>query len=115
MDMLYNPTVGANLMSKSFALTCLGEEPHDPTIKSFRITKHSNLKGLRILHNITLHHNNVEMALDFHVFDKTNFDILIGHPLEKLFLDPPKIGDLDVKLGRDTFTIPITRVKNSMA
>jgi hypothetical protein len=47
------------------------------------------------------------MTLDFHVFNITDFDILIGHPLEKLFLEPPKIGDLDVKLGRDTFTIPI--------
>jgi hypothetical protein len=40
---------------------------------------------------------------------------LIGHPLENLFVDPPKIGELDVKLGRDTFTIPITRVKNLVA
>jgi hypothetical protein len=47
------------------------------------------------------------MTLDFHVFNIIDFDILIGHPLEKLFLEPPKTGDLDVKLGRDTFTIPI--------
>jgi hypothetical protein len=37
MDVLYNPTIGANLMSKSFAHTCLGEEPRAPTVKSFRI------------------------------------------------------------------------------
>jgi hypothetical protein len=55
------------------------------------------------------------LALDFHVFDIQDFNILIGHPLEKLFLDPPKIGDLDVMLARDTFTIPITRANNSMA
>ena len=84
--MLYNPNVEANLMSKSFALTCLGEEPRAPTVKSFRIALHSSLKGLRILHNITLHHGNVEMALNFLVFDIIDFDILIGHPLEKLFL-----------------------------
>jgi len=28
---------------------------------------------------------------------------MIGHPLEKLFIEPPKIGELDIKLGRDTF------------
>jgi hypothetical protein len=39
------------------------------------------------------------MALDFHVFAIQDFDVLIGHPLEKLFVDPPKIGELDVKLG----------------
>ena len=65
------------------------------------------LEGLGILHNISLYHNNVEVALDFHVFDIQDFDILIGHPLKNL-LNPPKIGDLDIKLGRDTFTIPIT-------
>jgi hypothetical protein len=37
VDTLYNPTVGANLMSKSFALTCLGKEPRAPTVKSFRV------------------------------------------------------------------------------
>jgi hypothetical protein len=29
-------------------------------------------------------------------------------------MEPPSSGELDVKLGRDTFTIPITRGKNSM-
>jgi hypothetical protein len=40
---------------------------------------------------------------------------MIGHPVEKLIMEPPLSGALDVKLGRDTFTIPITRAKNSMA
>ena len=40
---------------------------------------------------------------------------MIGHPLENLFIEPPLSGDLSVKLGRDTFSIPITRAKNSMA
>ena len=40
---------------------------------------------------------------------------MIGHPLEKLFIEPPMSWDLDIKLGRETFSIPITRVKNSMS
>ena len=55
------------------------------------------------------------MALYFHVFDMEDFDIMIGHPLEKLFANPPKTGELDIKLGRDTFIIPITWAKNSVA
>ena len=90
-------------MSKSFALTCLGEDPRAPTMKSFRITPQSSLKGLGILHNITLHHGDVEMALDFHVFDITDFDILIWHPLEKLFLDPPKNKGSRRKVGERHF------------
>ena len=40
---------------------------------------------------------------------------MIGHPLEKLFIEPPMSGDLDIKLGRETFSIPITQAKNSVA
>jgi hypothetical protein len=40
----------------------------------------SSIKELGILHNIALHHGNVEMVLDFHVFDISDFDFLIGHP-----------------------------------
>ena len=72
------------------------------------------LEGLGILHNISLYHNNVEVALDFHVFDIQDFDIMIGHPLEKFFIELPTSGDLDIKLGRETFSIPITQAKNSM-
>jgi hypothetical protein len=114
-NILYNPIVGVNLMSASFASTYLGDEPLTPTNKTFRIAPRSRFKGLGILHNISLCHNNVEVILDFHVFDIQDFNILIGHPLEKLFIETPSSGDLDVKLGRDTFSIPITRDKTSVA
>ena len=107
MDVLYNPTVLANLMSTSFVHTYFSNDAITPTIKSYRITPHVRLEGLGVLHNISLYYNVNEVPLDFHVFDIQDFDILIGHPLENLF-DHPKIGDPEVKLGRDTFTIPIT-------
>ena len=44
----------------------------------------------------------------------TDFDIMIGHPLEKRIVEPLSSRALDVKLGRDTFSIPITRAKNSV-
>ena len=97
--MLYNPIVGANLMSNSFTLTCLGKEPPTPTVKFFRVAPQSSLKGLGILHNITLHHGNVEMALDFHVFDISDFDILIGHPPRKTLLGPTKNRGYRHKVG----------------
>ena len=39
---------------------------------------------------------------------------MIWHPLEKLFIETPSSGDLDVKIGRNTFSIPITLAKNSV-
>jgi hypothetical protein len=40
---------------------------------------------------------------------------LIGHPLEKLIVETPSSGALDIKLGRDIFTISVTQAKNSLA
>ena len=91
-------------MSISFASTYFGNEPLALTNKSFRNNPWSVLKGHGIQHNTMIHHDDVVMAVDFHVFDIQDFDILIGHPLEKLFLNAPKTGEIDVKLGRDTFT-----------
>ena len=40
---------------------------------------------------------------------------MIGHPVEKLFLDVPNLGGLKVSLGGKPFTLPIGQAKNSMA
>jgi len=80
VDVLYLPTVGANLMYVSFAFAYFGNESFAPTNKSLRNNPWSVLKGHGILHNTTIHHDDVVMALDLHVFDIQDFDILIGHP-----------------------------------
>jgi hypothetical protein len=108
VDALYNPYVGANLMSAAFAFAYLSEKSMASTVKSLRSSPRTSLKGLGTLHDTTLHHGDMEVALDFHVFKIQDFNIMIRHPLEKLIVEPPSSGALDVKLGRDTFTIPIT-------
>jgi hypothetical protein len=57
---------------------------------------------------VPIWHEDVEIDLDFHVFEVHDFDILIGHPFEQVFLEIPMLGNLDVKLGRDTFSIAIS-------
>ena len=56
-----------------------------------------------------------EIALDFHVFKVQDFDIHIGHPVEKLFLDVSTLGKLEVSLGGGSYTLPIGQTKNSLA
>ena len=68
MDVLYNPSVGANLMSVDYASAYLGEKSLAPTVKSFRSSPRTSLKGLGVLHDTTLHHRYIKVALDFHVF-----------------------------------------------
>ena len=67
----------------SFAQTFLGDENLTPTRKVLRLGSRSNLVSKGLLHAIYI--NQTILALDFHVFDTQDFDVLIGHPLEKLF------------------------------
>jgi hypothetical protein len=53
--------------------------------------------------------------LDFHVFEVHDFDVLIGHPVEKIFLDVSILGTFNVALGGRTYTVPIDPSKNSLA
>jgi len=113
-EALYNPLVGANLMSKSFMLTHLGSEPLAPTEKTLRVAPRTELKSCGILHQTHVRLDNIRTSLDFYVFDIKSFDILIGHPLKRFTHELPATGAMNVKLGRDTFSIPITRAKNSV-
>ena len=69
MDVLYNPSIRANLMSTAFTSTYLGEKSLALIVKSLRSSPRTSLKGLRILHDTILHHRDIEVALDFHVFE----------------------------------------------
>ena len=99
-------------MSASYAFTHL-ENSLVPTEKTLRIAPGSILEGVGIVHDVLVRHDDFEVALDFHIFDVYDFDILIGHPVEKLFLEAPLLGTIDFKLGRETFSLPISRAKNS--
>ena len=67
------------------------------------------------MHDVLVWHTKMEIALDFHVFEVQDFDIHIGHPVEKLFLDVSTLGKLEVSLGGRSYTLPIGQTKNSLA
>jgi hypothetical protein len=48
------------------------------------------------------------------VFEVYDFALIIGHSIEKLFLDVPRTGVLDIKLDKLSFSFPISRSKNSL-
>ena len=84
-------------MSQSFASSCLRTQPFTPTARTLRTPKEIK-QGLGIVHNVTLHHEDVEMGLDFHIFDIQDFDILIGHPRETFSTNPS--GEISKASGR---------------
>ena len=69
VDVFYNPSIGANLMSTTFASSYLDEKPLAPIVKSHRSSPRTSQKGVGILHDTILHHGDIEVALDFHVFE----------------------------------------------
>ena len=115
ISVLYSPMVGANIMSASFALSYLSENPLLPTLRSLWTGTHSTIEGIGILHNVPVWYEKVEIALDFHVFEVQDFDILIGHPVEKLFQNISPLGTLDVTLRGRALSLPILRSKDSLA
>jgi hypothetical protein len=72
-------------MSASFALSHLSDRPLLPTSRSLWIGPRSTIEGIEILHDIPVWYDNSEIALDFHIFEVQDFDVLIGHPVEKMF------------------------------
>ena len=83
VDVVYNSIVGTTIMFESFTSAILGE-PLAPIGKFFNTLSGTLLEGCEVLCNVTVRHADVEASLDFHVFEVLEFDILIGHPIEKL-------------------------------
>ena len=73
------------------------------------------MEGIEILHDIPVWYDKTEIALDFHVFGIQDFDILIGHPVEKMFQNISSLGTLNVTLGGKAISLPILRSKDSVA
>lgn len=61
------------------------------------------------MQDVPILHNNKDAILDFHVFEIEDFDVLIGHLIEKLLIDTPHLGSLKLSLGGNEFSIPFSR------
>ena len=83
-DALYNPVVGINIMSASFALDLLEHMPLTPTTKLLKGHSEHILLSLGILYVLPIHVNGTRVHLSFHIFDIIEFDLLRGQPIGRL-------------------------------
>ena len=105
----YNPVVGVNLMSKSFAHTLPKNFQLTPTTKLLKSLSGQILPSEGIFHLIPIKVDETKVYLSFYVFDIWEFDLLIGHPIERLLHEGRK-GSINVSLGKSiNLYIPITR------
>jgi len=87
-------------MSASFALS--QRQSFAPDLEISLEWTSLTMEGIGILHDVLVWYDKTELALDFHIFEVQDFDILIGHPVEKMFQNISPLGTLDVTLGVKT-------------
>nr|CAE01641.2 OSJNBb0021I10.3 [Oryza sativa Japonica Group]CAE03198.2 OSJNBb0060M15.10 [Oryza sativa Japonica Group] len=111
VGILYSPTVGANLVSESFAFAYLSDKTVTPTNKFFKHPNGNIIKGFGIVQDVPDCIEDREAILDFHVFEIQDFDILIGLPIEQFLINTPRLDSLKITLGGNEFFVPFSRTR----
>ena len=102
VDVLYNPTVGANLILDEFALAFLVYEILVSIDRKLKRPTGSLVSNYGVIKNVSLRHDDVRVVLDFHVFEDLNFDFLIRYPIKALLKDVLNSGILNIKIGKES-------------
>ena len=96
-------------MSKSFAHTFPRNMHLTPTTKLLKSLSGQILPSEGIFHLIPIKVDKIKVYLSFYVFDIWEFNLLIGHPIERLLHEGRK-GSINVSLEKSlNLSIPITR------
>ena len=66
---LHSPSVGANIISSECAFCHLRDEPLVQTDKTFQTSSGEIQEAYGTLQNVSIRHEDVEVILDFHIFD----------------------------------------------
>jgi hypothetical protein len=112
-DSFYNPIVGVNIMSAIFAQDLLKDMSLAPTTKLIKSLSAHIISSLKILCALPIFVNEAQVLLNFYIFDVLEFDLLIGHPIERL-IQEGQTEKLNIKLGKNfDLSVPITHSLNS--
>jgi len=105
---LYNPVVGVNIMSYTFAKEFLKDIQLIPTNKLLKSCSGHIIPSLGVLSAHAIVINDFHILLIFYIFNVWDFNVMIGVPIIKL-LQEGRNGKLNVKFGkRFSFSMPIT-------
>jgi len=127
VDYLYDPAVGASIMSKNLASALLGKEPLVPSEKFLKIPSRELVESSGLAQNVSVVINKVHVLLNFYIIDVEDIDLLIGHPLmrfndgfhsrhlkgqigKNLNLSIPYVGSINTKIEPIPETDPIEEV-----
>jgi hypothetical protein len=96
---LYNPVVGINIMSVSFAHDLLEYMSLTPTTKLLKSPSGHILPSLGILYVLPIQVKETLVHMSFYTFDIIEFDLLIGQPIKRL-IQEGQTGKLNICLGK---------------
>ena len=108
-DVLYNPTIRANLILDEFLLAFIGDQILTLTERKLKRPVGSHMSSYGVIKNVSLRHDDIKVVLDFHVFEDLNFDFLIGYPIKAHLKNVPDSGTLNIKIRKESHFVPITR------
>jgi hypothetical protein len=92
VDVVQDPTAGACIIVQFFLETLVYDMPLTPTDRYFRSPKWNNFFPCRgIARDVPIIIDEIEVCLDFHIYDIMDFDLLLGFPLEEL-LDKSQVS-----------------------
>ena len=89
VDTLYSPIVRANIISSECTFLHLGDEPLVQTDKTFQTSSGEFLEAYGTLQNVSIRHEDIEIILEFHIFNVHDFDLLVGQPIVKFLTNAP--------------------------
>jgi hypothetical protein len=112
-ETLYNPVVGVNITSASFAHDILRHMPLTPTTKLLKTPSRHIVPSLGILYVLPIQVKGTMVHLSFYIFDIMEFDLLIGQPIERL-IQEGQTGKLNIHLGKNfKLSLSITHSLNA--
>ena len=101
-------------MSGECAFYLFEDEPLVQTDKTFQTSSGEILEAYGTLQNVSIKHEDVKIILAFHMFNVQDFNLLIGHPIEKFLIDASTQRMLEVRPRKETNSVQITTATNSM-
>jgi hypothetical protein len=100
LDAHYNPIVGANIMSQSFAYALFGDIPSTPSNKLLKSPLGPITQSSGIVLTFPIENKGIQSLLNFFIFEISEFNLLIGHPLERLLQEGQNQERINGKVGK---------------